>query len=296
MLADTIIRAIVTYFHAGKEFAVIGLGGYGARDLNIGSDLDLLFISAGDGIQGFHGLSSSPGTVAEELIRFLAGYTAKGFAYKIDMRLRPDGSRGILVNNIEGYKAYYLSSAQAWEIQSLLRARPVAGDMNLLRTFQLLKKQVILQRGQEMKGSGIQEIRKRIISEVSKESSGYDIKNGPGGIKEIEFLMQYLQLKHAAGKPDLIVHDTMNAFKRLSKYAILDRKTIDFLLQSHRFLKAVDTLLRFNEEDVVRADSELLDVISGFLKMPSTDMLLKKIEATRRKVYKIAQTYYEKES
>ena len=294
MLADTIIRAIVTYFHAGKEFAVIGLGGYGARDLNIGSDLDLLFISAGDGIKEFHGLSSAPGTVAEELIRFLAGYTAKGFAYKIDMRLRPDGSRGILVNNIEGYKAYYLSSAQPWEIQSLLRARPVAGDMNLLRTFQLLKKQVILRRGREMRGSGIQEIRKRIIAEVSKESSGYDIKNGPGGIKEIEFLMQYLQLKHAAGRPDLIVHDTMNAFKRLSKYAILDVKTIDFLLQSHRFLKAVDTLLRFNEEDVVKADSELLDVMSGFLKMPSTDMFLKKIEATRRKVYIIAQTYYEK--
>jgi glutamate-ammonia-ligase adenylyltransferase len=145
-----------------------------------------------------------------------------------------------------------------------------------------------------MKGSGIQEIRKRIISEVSKESSGYDIKNGPGGIKEIEFLMQYLQLKHAAGRPDLIVHDTMNSFKRLSKYAILDVKTIDFLLQSHRFLKAVDTLLRFNEEDVVKADSELLDVMSGFLKMPSTDMFLKKIEAIRRKVYIIAQTYYEK--
>jgi glutamate-ammonia-ligase adenylyltransferase len=196
---------------------------------------------------------------------------------------------------MEGYKAYYLSSAQPWEIQSLLRARPVAGDMNLLRTFHLLKKQVILQRGHEMRGSVIQEIRKRIISEVSKESSGYDIKNGPGGIKEIEFLMQYLQLKHAAGRPDLIVHDTMNAFKRLSKYAILDGKTIDFLLQSHRFLKAVDTLLRFNEEDVVKADSELLDVISGFLKMPSTDMFLKKIEATRQKVYKIAQTYYEKE-
>jgi hypothetical protein len=61
-------------------------------------------------------------------------------------------------------------------------------------------------------------------------------------------------------------------------------------------LKAVDTLLRFNEEDVVKADSELLDVISGFLKMPSTDMFLKKIEAIRRKVYIIAQTYYEKES
>ena len=293
MLADTIIRAIVSYLHAGKGFAVVGLGGYGARDLNIGSDLDLLFISSGDGILLSQGLSSAPKTVAEELIRFLAEYTAKGFAYRIDMRLRPDGSRGILVNDIEGYRAYYHSSAQPWEIQSLLRARPVAGDMNLLRAFQRLRKQVILQRGHEIKGSGIQKMRKRIISEVSRESSGYDIKNGPGGIKEIEYLIQYLQLKHAAGRPDLIVHDTMNAFKRLAKYAILDGKSVDFLLQSQRFLKSVDTLLRFNEEDVVKADSELPDVISGFLQITSTDMFLKKIEATRQKVSEIAHTYYE---
>jgi glutamate-ammonia-ligase adenylyltransferase len=292
MLADTIIRAIVSFFRAEHDFAVIGLGAYGARELNIGSDLDLLFISSGDGMQRANMPSSSAGGVAHELIRFLSGYTEKGFAYKTDMRLRPDGSAGILANNIEGYKSYYFSAAQPWEVQSLLRARPVAGDMRLLREFMQIRKQVVLQRGQEVQGSVIQAMRRRIIEEVSKESSGYDIKNGPGGIKEIEFLIQYLQMKHAEGRPDLIVHDTNYAFQRLGKYAILDRKTGDFLLQSHGFLKAVDTLLRLNDEVVVRADSELLGVIGRFLQMKSTDLLLKRIDETRQKVYRIAQTRY----
>jgi [glutamine synthetase] adenylyltransferase / [glutamine synthetase]-adenylyl-L-tyrosine phosphorylase len=293
MLADTIIRAITSYLGAEKKYAVVGIGGYGARDLNIGSDLDLLFIgSSGDRIRRSHDLSS-PANTAEEMIRFLSGYTAKGFAYRIDMRLRPDGSRGILSHDIEGYRAYYLSAAQPWEIQSLLRARPVAGEMRLLRSFMRIRKQVILQRGQEIQGSQMHAMRRRIVEEVSKESSGCDMKNGPGGIKEIEFLIQYLQMKHAAGRPDLIVHDTTNAFQRLGKYAILDRKSGEFLLQSHGFLKAVDTLLRFNEEDVVKADSELLCVMSGFLQITSTDLLLKRIDETRQKVYSIAQTFYE---
>ncbi len=293
MLADVVIRAIVTYFGAEKGFAVIGVGGYGARDLNIGSDLDLLFIGGRKDTLETGGKLSPAGSVAEELIRFLSGYTAKGFAYRIDMRLRPDGSRGILVHDMDGYETYYFSAAHPWEIQSLLRARPVAGDMNLLRSFLSLRKQVILQRGREIHGSLVQEMRARIISDISKESLGYDIKNGPGGMKEIEFLVQYLQLKHAAGRPDLIVHDMVNAFQRLAKYAILDRKTEEFLLQSHRFLKAIDTLLRLNEEEVVKADSELLRVMSGFLQVKSTDLLLKRIEETRQKVYRIAHALYQ---
>lgn len=296
MLADTIIRAIITSLHAEKDFAVIGLGGYGARDLNIGSDLDLMFISSGERTGESGKLSAPSGSIAEELIRFLAGYTEKGFAYRIDMRLRPEGARGVLINDSAGYATYYRSAAQPWEIQSLLRTRPVAGDMKLLREFIQLKRLTILERGSEIQAAAVQSMRKRIISEVSKESSGYDIKNGPGGIKEIEFLLQYLQLKYAAERPDLIVHDTGNAFKRLSKYAILDAKSAEYLLQSHSFMKAVDTLLRFNEEDTVRPDSELLGLLSGFLQITSNDLLLKRIADTRRKVLKIAEMYYEKDS
>ncbi len=198
MLADIIIRATLRYLHADGGFAVIGLGGFGARELNIGSDLDLLFISTSDGISAHREGPRTEGKTVEELISFLSAYTEKGFAYKVDFRLRPDGSKGMLMNNMEGYENYYLRSAHPWEVQSLLRARPVAGDMKLLRAFQHLRKQTIIMRGAEVSGHDIKNMRKRIIREIARETSGYDLKNGPGGIKEIEFLVQYLQLRHVA--------------------------------------------------------------------------------------------------
>ncbi len=293
MLADVIIRAIVEHLAAKRGFAVVGLGGYGARSLNIGSDLDLLFISEDSHGSEEEATSPKGAGFAEDVIRFLAEYTAKGYAYRIDMRLRPDGSRGILVRDIRGYAAYYASAARPWEVQSLLRARPVAGDMNLLRSFMRLRRECLVARGNELRGTDMRQMRARIVAEIAKESAGLDLKNGPGGIKEVEFFVQYLQMKHAARGADLIVHDTESAFQRLVKYAILDGKTASSLVHSYRFLKTVDTLLRLNEEDVVRSDAELLGVIASFLRIPSHDLLLRKIGETRQKIAEITNSLYE---
>jgi glutamine synthetase adenylyltransferase len=291
-VANTIIRAIIKYLHGNIGFAVIGFGGFGARELNIGSDLDLIFVTKQGRSKPLHEISSEKGDIAEKLIRFLSEYTENGIAYKVDMRLRPDGSKGILVNNMNGYKNYYLKSAHLWEIQSLLRARPVAGDINLLTAFQQMKRQIIIQRGKEMSSSDMKIMRKRIIHEISKESSGYDIKHGCGGIKEIEFLIQYLQLKHAGRFPDLIIHNTVTAIKRLASYAILDRDTEGLLLHAHRFMRTIETLLRFNEEDVLKTDSEIIDIIIRFLNFKSKNNLMKQIEDIRQQVVEITKRFY----
>jgi glutamate-ammonia-ligase adenylyltransferase len=208
------------------------------------------------------------------------------------MRLRPDGSKGILVNDIKGYSRYYLKSAQPWEIQSLLRARPVAGDMHLLAGFQQMRKRIILQRGHEVSSRHIKDMRKRIVRELSKESSGYDIKVGPGGIREIEFVVQYLQLKHCADIPDLILHNTVAAIKRLAQYAILDRDAEEYLLTAYTFLRTVDAVLRLNEEGVLRKDTELIDIIVRFLGDSSKEKLLHQIKDIRRKILLITERVY----
>ena len=292
MLADMIIRAIIKHIGADKGFAVIGLGGIGAKELNIGSDLDLMFIhakrddrmllSGTDGKSGF----------AEELLRYLTEYMEAGVAYKVDMRLRPDGSKGILVNDLEGYKNYYLKSAQPWEIQSLLRARPVAGDLDLIREFHRLRKDLLIQRGGEISGPVLQEMRGRIISELSRESSGYDIKLGPGCIKEIEFLVQYLQLKNLHRFPALTIQNTLTGIKKLLEYSILDRRTGDLLLQSHRFLRTIDTFLRLNGEDVLKTNSEIPDIIITFLNLKSRDDLMSMVENTRQQVVEVTKKFY----
>jgi [glutamine synthetase] adenylyltransferase / [glutamine synthetase]-adenylyl-L-tyrosine phosphorylase len=282
MLADMIIRSIIKHLRADKGFAVIGLGGIGAKELNIGSDLDLMFIHA----KGNHQVPPDIG-FAEELLRYLTEYMETGVAYKVDMRLRPDGSKGILVNDLEGYKAYYRKSAQPWEIQSLLRARPVAGDLELIREFHRL-----MQRGREISGPVLQEMRGRIISELSRESSGYDIKLGPGCIKEIEFLVQYLQLKNLHRFPALTIQNTLTGIKKLSEYSILDHRTGDLLLQSHGFLRTIDTFLRLNGEDVLKTNSEIPDIIITFLKLKSRDDLINMVEKTRQQVVEVTKKFY----
>jgi glutamate-ammonia-ligase adenylyltransferase len=290
ILADAVLRAVLHHLHRETGFAIAGLGAFGARELNIGSDLDLLFIS--EGKKDRDGPFSAGTAVAKECIRLLSEYTEKGVAYKIDMRLRPDGAKGILVNDIKGYSAYYLKSAQPWEVQSLLRARPVAGDMSLLAGFQEMRKRVILQRGREISSRTIVDMRTRIVRERSKESSGYDIKLGPGGIKEIEFAVQYLQLKHCADRPDLILHNTAAAIKRLAQYAILDRDAEAYFLYAYAFLRTVETVLRLNEENVVRKDSECMDIIGTFLGNSSEEKLLNQIKDIRKKILRITEKIY----
>lgn len=288
MLADTIVKTVVRHLHMEKDFAVLALGGYGARELNIGSDLDLIFAGGESS-----GNTSPKEKAAEDLIRFLSEYTEEGIAYKVDMRLRPDGSKGVLLNSIEGYRNYYLKAAHHWEIQSLLKARPVAGDRNLLRAFENIKKTIISKRGIEIRGSVIGNFRKRIIEEISKESPGsYDIRHGPGGIKEIEFLVQYLQLSNTKRFTKLPVSNTVAAIKQLSRYAHIRKDTKEFLLQSHRFLKTIETILRLNGEDLLKVDSELSDMIAGFIHLRSKEDLVNRVEETRNRICEITREYY----
>ncbi|HZD61065.1 MAG TPA: bifunctional [glutamate--ammonia ligase]-adenylyl-L-tyrosine phosphorylase/[glutamate--ammonia-ligase] adenylyltransferase [Anaerolineae bacterium] len=282
MLADTIVRATLRHLNADRDFAIVALGRYGAGELNIGSDLDLIFVSS-------RGRSNR---LAEEIIKFISEYTGKGMVYKVDMRLRPDGSKGILVNDIEGYRNYYLKSAHPWEIQALLRARTIAGDKGHLKAFNRLKRQVIMERGGEVTGSYLKDMRGRIVDELSRESEGYDIKLGPGGIEEVQFLVQYLQLKYAAKYPSLITHKTVNAVKRLVKHNIMDSDTAELLLHAYGFMRTVEALLRLNEEHVLRPNSNLVSIIAGFLDLESGDELIRRVEAMRDKVLETTGRFY----
>jgi glutamate-ammonia-ligase adenylyltransferase len=208
------------------------------------------------------------------------------------MRLRPDGSKGILINNIDGYRTYYMHSAHPWEIQALLKARPISGDAELLKAFQKMRKEVLIKRSGEVTGHTVRDMRKKILQEVARESSGYDLKNGPGGIKEIEFLIQYLQLHYAPRHPNLIAHNTVSAMKSLIRYGILEKTAGAFLLRSYGFLRTVDTVLRLNEEDTLRTDSGLIAIISTYLNLPAKDALLSEIDHVRQEVLAVTEKFY----
>jgi glutamate-ammonia-ligase adenylyltransferase len=272
-LAEAIIRAIIDR-HGCRGLSVIALGKLGGREMTFGSDLDIVFVSE----------TEEAVTAAERVMKTLTSYTDAGLLYSVDTRLRPDGSKGILVKNIEGYRNYYLKKAQNWEIQALLKARPVGGDENLARSFINMAKDVILKKGKEIKKKHISAMRERIKKELSHEPEGLDIKLGPGGIEEIEFYTQFLQLHCAEKFPDLLVQSTLTALSRLAKRGILTSSDRDTFKVAYKYFRKLETFLRLNEEQIIKDNSDFTELSSKFMGHKSQEGFLERSRGLRSEV------------
>ena len=196
------------------------LGKLGAQELNYSSDVDIVFVYRDEGETS--GVSSIPGItmnrvsafeyyvkLVEEFTKFISSNTEDGFAYRVDLRLRPQGQRGSLALSLRGYEDYYESWGQLWEKAALLRARPVAGDDTLGRDFLRTVTPFIYRK--YLDHETIDEIR-RMKSQVEQLKSGTfskDIKRGYGGIREIEFFIQIFQLMYGGKEPILRERSTL---------------------------------------------------------------------------------------
>ncbi|MBI4734261.1 MAG: hypothetical protein HY779_05575, partial [Rubrobacteridae bacterium] len=296
VLADTIVKESLRYLTGSIGLAVIGLGRMGASEMNIGSDLDLIFASTGNSSKNKKSIDA-----AGNLIKLLSDYTARGTVYKLDMRLRPDGSKGILVNNIKGYENYYMNVAHPWEIQALLRARVVSGNRELLKAFNAMRRNVIIARGHEVNAEYVLDMRRRIVKDISKEKatklkkSEYDLKHGPGGLEEIQFMIQYLQLRHVDVYPDLITHKTATALKRLLKHSLITSEFYVKMQESFRFLRTVEALIRMNDESVLKRDAKICEPIASFLEFAKSEDLFDEIDRIRNGVVEASNMIYGKE-
>jgi glutamate-ammonia-ligase adenylyltransferase len=254
-LADVILKAVIERTGSIRGFMVIALGKLGGREMTFGSDLDIVFVSeVPDGLKS-----------AEQIIKLLTAYTDRGPLYNIDMRLRPDGSKGALLKDIPAYRNYYMGSAQNWEIQALLKARTVGGDGKLKRDFLTMMQDVILKRSKMISREDISEMRERIKRELSHEQEGIDIKLGPGGIEEIEFYLQWLQLHHACIYPEVIVQNTGAALNRLTKKGIIKEGESRILSEAYGYLRRLETFMRLNEEHVIREEAETSSLAALFM-------------------------------
>ncbi len=276
-LADAIIEIILERTNNNQGFSIIGLGKLGGRELTFGSDLDIIFLSdIPDGVR-----------TAESVVKTLTTYTDKGMLYNVDVRLRPDGSKGALIKDIAGYRNYYLRSAHPWELQALLKARPVAGDMRAGRAFMEMGREVLMQRGKEVKREDIHAMRQRIVSELSQEAVGMDIKLGPGGIEEIEFYVQFLQLQHVRESPEILVQNTPAAINRLAKKGVLNAGERETLLNAYEYYRRLETFLRLNEEHVIAKDSGIAELVGIFMGHRSREEFLTRLGELRSSVSKI---------
>jgi glutamate-ammonia-ligase adenylyltransferase len=196
----------------GSGFAVLGYGSLGGEELGFASDLDLVFVYDGqraqaisDGerpLEGFRWYQR----LAQRVMNWLTVLTRAGRLYEVDTRLRPDGSKGLLVSSVDAFIAYQQSRAWTWEHQALLRARPVAGDPALNRDLSDVRRTILSStREHATVLAEVSGMRRRWRAERDRSDAGqFDLKQGQGGLLDIEFALQGLALAHAARHPGLL--------------------------------------------------------------------------------------------
>lgn len=195
-------------------FGIVGYGKLGGLELSYGSDLDIVFLHDSKGDEqvtdGEKPLDNALffGRLVRRLVHFLTTQTGSGALYEIDMRLRPDGSSGLLVTSTEAFERYQEENAWTWEHQALLRARAVAGSEAIASEFERIRTETLSQRVRRDKlRSDVISMRQKMRKKLDRSDSAvFDLKNGSGGIGDIEFLVQYIVLSEAEAHLDVIYY------------------------------------------------------------------------------------------
>jgi uncharacterized protein (TIGR01777 family) len=231
-----LLAAGYRFKHPG--LAVIALGKFGGQELGYGADLDVLFVSERDGVEGIK--------QATDLMAFMERQTPTGVLFKVDPRLRPDGEKGPLACSLAAHQEYYRQRAQLWERQALTKARFVAGDERLGREFmELVQRHGYAQPLTVAEWQQIRHMRQRVETERGDaRQREWEFKTGPGGLMDVEFLVQALQLAHGGRHPQLRTAHTLAALNRLTALGLVDDEPGYHLRQGYLFLRRVELVLR----------------------------------------------------
>jgi len=244
----------------GGQFAILGMGKMGGRELDYNSDLDLVFIynahedaQSSGGTQGQIGAHEFYVRVGQKLITYLAAPTEEGVAYKIDMQLRPSGKSGPLVCSLDAFREYHKTSSLLWERQALIKARCVAGEAALRKQIEQVVEKFAYGSGLSSEGiAEIHHLRMRMEKELAGEGeTRFNLKKGKGGLVDIEFLTQMLQLAHGHGFPSLRQRGTRDALQALHDQRILDSRDFKLLADGYLFLRALDHRLRLEHDQSI---------------------------------------------
>ena len=251
-LAEACLRFAVEHNKGDSRFpfAVIGMGKFGGLELGYGADLDVLFVTgAGAGADD----PAQASKLASSVIDFMSRQTSAGTLFVMDARLRPDGAKGPLASSLEAHRDYYVKRAQLWERQALIKARFVAGDAKLGKDFMQMAHGIVY--GKALTADELKEIRQmrqRIETERGDQKHGeLEFKTGPGGLVDVEFLVQVLQLKHGHAYPQLRTAHTLAALNRLTALGLIDEEHTASLRRHYMFLRRIESTLRRMENTSV---------------------------------------------
>jgi glutamate-ammonia-ligase adenylyltransferase len=283
--------------------SVIALGKLGGRELNYSSDIDLMFVYTANGeTDGQHRISNKEfyKKVANQYTELLSTYTAEGMCYRVDLRLRPDGSLGEVCISLDGAKTYYQGRARDWELQMLIKARVAAGDVETGRALLESVEPLIYSTTLDFSAVEVVSVtRERISEKLNRRrlgKSGLDVKLAPGGIRDIEFLVQCLQRLHGGRVPWVRHGGTMLALGRLADKDLLSAAEYGRLVSAYRFLRNLEHRLQFADDrqtHTLPSDSRELDLLARTMptaqlgSAPSGEKLLHELNAHLEAVLEI---------
>ncbi|MDH5834322.1 bifunctional [glutamate--ammonia ligase]-adenylyl-L-tyrosine phosphorylase/[glutamate--ammonia-ligase] adenylyltransferase [Luteimonas kalidii] len=230
----------------GAGFAVLGYGSLGGEELGFGSDLDLVFLydAPPDAQSGGARPLDAPrwfARLAQKIVALLGAVTGGGRLYDVDVRLRPDGGQGLLVSTLASYDEYQHERAWTWEHQALVRARFIAGGEALAEAFERIRGDTLARERDPARLRGdVASMRLRMRGELDRSTDTlFDLKQGDGGLVDLEFLLQYLVLREAATHPALLVpRATRPLLDALATARVLPEAAVDALRDAHAWLVA----------------------------------------------------------
>ncbi len=230
------------------RISVIGMGKCGGQELNYVSDVDVIFVAeAADGYAEAAALKAAT-AIAAAIMRICSDHTGEGTLWPVDAGLRPEGKSGPLVRTVKSHASYYERWAKTWEFQALLKARPIAGDPELGQRYMEVTSPLVWAAADRPDFvAEVQAMRRRVVSQIPAGEAARQLKLGSGGLRDIEFAVQLLQLVHGRSDLNLRSSHTMQALEALTQGGYIGRDDGAALGEAYRFLRTLEHRLQLRQ-------------------------------------------------
>jgi len=279
----------------GGSSIVLGLGKFGSREMTAASDLDLILIydfdhekPESDGARPLHAVQYYT-RIAQRLVSALTVATRRGSLYQVDMRLRPSGKQGPLATQLRSFVDYQNGAAETWEHMALCRARWIAGDERLAARTNAAIRAVLTREPQKGLAHDVAAMRK-LIASVKGDQDPWDLKLAAGGLIDIEFLAQYLLLRHACDHPSLIDVSTCAVIEAAAGLGLIEAGDAQTLLSAHRLMTDVTQMLRLTLDpgaDPRTASEAVKRRLADAAELPSLSAAESDLHDARRSVRRV---------
>lgn len=238
-----------------EELCIFAFGKLGGDELNYSSDIDLLAVYAPR--EDDPGQEQRLGRTFRQVVRDLSDHTRDGQAYRVDLRLRPWGDAGRLVYSVETLYRYYQEEADLWELQAAIKLGPIAGDREfgnevIHRLRRILGRRLSTVHRDRITAT-VRHLRQRAVAQYDSEAPGADVKNGEGGIRDIEFLLQAIQMLHQSLYPHVMAANTLLGLRHLEEVGILSEATVSQLREDYIFLRRIEHFLQVYDDQQLHA-------------------------------------------